>query len=149
MIRRPPRSTLFPYTTLFRSQLCRPDDRIHRTSLDAQSAADAARLVDDRDAARLLDAVARIEGPDFAAEQPRQPADGGVAPGRALIDFGLACRDRFRVGPARRIAAFCALRLGQHRIDSLDQSAHRPFPGVARPRTISPTSPGPLYTRAV
>src|SRR3712207_7829659 len=24
MIRRPPRSTLFPYTTLFRSKLCRP-----------------------------------------------------------------------------------------------------------------------------
>src|SRR3712207_7721512 len=27
MIRRPPRSTLFPYTTLFRSQLQRPPDR--------------------------------------------------------------------------------------------------------------------------
>src|SRR5207248_6330527 len=26
MIRRPPRSTLFPYTTLFRSKLCVPDD---------------------------------------------------------------------------------------------------------------------------
>src|SRR2546427_8641160 len=25
MIRRPPRSTLFPYTTLFRSRLCDPD----------------------------------------------------------------------------------------------------------------------------
>src|SRR2546430_8190261 len=30
MIRRPPRSTLFPYTTLFRSQEQRPDD--HRVS---------------------------------------------------------------------------------------------------------------------
>src|SRR2546427_3094502 len=27
MIRRPPRSTLFPYTTLFRSRDLRPDDR--------------------------------------------------------------------------------------------------------------------------
>src|SRR3712207_8985257 len=27
MIRRPPRSTLFPYTTLFRSREARPDDR--------------------------------------------------------------------------------------------------------------------------
>src|SRR2546430_5991682 len=27
MIRRPPRSTLFPYTTLFRSQIQVPDDR--------------------------------------------------------------------------------------------------------------------------
>src|SRR5947199_7033376 len=30
MIRRPPRSTLFPYTTLFRSRLARELDRHHR-----------------------------------------------------------------------------------------------------------------------
>src|SRR3712207_7015697 len=30
MIRRPPRSTLFPYTTLFRSPLGRPSDRLYR-----------------------------------------------------------------------------------------------------------------------
>src|SRR3712207_4630459 len=30
MIRRPPRSTLFPYTTLFRSQLHTVDDRVGR-----------------------------------------------------------------------------------------------------------------------
>src|SRR5438309_5769829 len=30
MIRRPPRSTLFPYTTLFRSELDRRRDHIHR-----------------------------------------------------------------------------------------------------------------------
>src|SRR5258707_7932603 len=29
MIRRPPRSTLFPYTTLFRSVLVQPEDRLH------------------------------------------------------------------------------------------------------------------------
>src|SRR2546430_5456996 len=29
MIRRPPRSTLFPYTTLFRSDLASPDKSIH------------------------------------------------------------------------------------------------------------------------
>src|SRR3712207_7267093 len=29
MIRRPPRSTLFPYTTLFRSELGRPGDGLH------------------------------------------------------------------------------------------------------------------------
>src|SRR5438445_6814989 len=32
MIRRPPRSTLFPYTTLFRSQLCLPTTR-HRQAI--------------------------------------------------------------------------------------------------------------------
>src|SRR2546430_12415505 len=30
MIRRPPRSTLFPYTTLFRSQSARPDEKQDR-----------------------------------------------------------------------------------------------------------------------
>src|SRR5256885_5948630 len=30
MIRRPPRSTLFPYTTLFRSQPDRPPNHLHR-----------------------------------------------------------------------------------------------------------------------
>src|SRR5438477_3428865 len=34
MIRRPPRSTLFPYTTLFRSIRCQGDLEIHRVSLD-------------------------------------------------------------------------------------------------------------------
>src|SRR5208337_1108396 len=34
MIRRPPRSTLFPYTTLFRSTLV--DDLLHRLVTDAQ-----------------------------------------------------------------------------------------------------------------
>src|SRR5258708_24831653 len=39
MIRRPPRSTLFPYTTLFRSQLSNPfqvDQRIHMYSFFVQ-----------------------------------------------------------------------------------------------------------------
>src|SRR3712207_8257052 len=31
MIRRPPRSTLFPYTTLFRSSVVDPDLRVHDT----------------------------------------------------------------------------------------------------------------------
>src|SRR5260370_26305657 len=32
MIRRPPRSTLFPYTTLFRSQLCSADEVLRQHS---------------------------------------------------------------------------------------------------------------------
>src|SRR3712207_8363251 len=35
MIRRPPRSTLFPYTTLFRSQLV-PDRAVHQQCRDAR-----------------------------------------------------------------------------------------------------------------
>src|SRR3712207_7421343 len=33
MIRRPPRSTLFPYTTLFRSKIYISDDRLHEISV--------------------------------------------------------------------------------------------------------------------
>src|SRR5205814_9853382 len=36
MTRRPLRSTLFPYTTLFRSQLCTDGRRVHDRLLDSQ-----------------------------------------------------------------------------------------------------------------
>src|SRR5437016_10135542 len=48
MIRRPPRSTLFPYTTLFRSGAIgrgRPEDRAGRYGLGKEAAADAAEPV--------------------------------------------------------------------------------------------------------
>ena len=38
MIRRPPRSTLFPYTTLFRSQSV---DKVNETQMDSKKLADA------------------------------------------------------------------------------------------------------------
>src|SRR5256886_6512456 len=62
MIRRPPRSTLFPSTPLFRSQLERIDlahghagclQRAHGTTLVAAASLDADRC--DREAAQLLD----------------------------------------------------------------------------------------------
>src|SRR2546425_4630152 len=40
MIRRPPRSTLFPYTTLFRSHLCRPSR--HRRAISSPGQSDPA-----------------------------------------------------------------------------------------------------------
>src|SRR5438309_7378014 len=52
MIRRPPRSTLFPYTTLFRSPAARGDrrgrrvDRRHEARLARQPVEDDARAVD-------------------------------------------------------------------------------------------------------
>src|SRR2546430_15012292 len=42
MIRRPPRSTLFPYTTLFRSQAA---DHTHRSTIEPPQAARIAQLV--------------------------------------------------------------------------------------------------------
>src|SRR2546426_8526579 len=51
MIRRPPRSTLFPYTTLFRSLGCRPqDDRVRtREVLRAERLADCSALPEAKD----------------------------------------------------------------------------------------------------
>src|SRR3712207_8870204 len=78
MIRRPPRSTLFPYTTLFRSlgRAVRPgeaDDRLRRLDLG-----DLRRLVPEQDLAAAVEPrrdqvlehlVLRVEGGDPAAGQ--------------------------------------------------------------------------------
>src|SRR3712207_8508875 len=75
MIRRPPRSTLFPYTTLFRSQAGRVvgDDRVRHAVLADQRREGAG--VDAGDA----DDAARLEpGVEVAGRAPvRRVADGG------------------------------------------------------------------------
>src|SRR2546430_12479917 len=59
MIRRPPRSTLFPYTTLFRSRLpAEPDERdVQRLRLSRQMC-----RVDDEITARDVELVGKDEG---------------------------------------------------------------------------------------
>src|SRR3712207_6908196 len=73
MIRRPPRSTLFPYTTLFRSRDARRRQRARQDRLHRQGAL-AERLRDDRGrrAAAVQPAVQQLDdaGPH-----------GGAAPG--------------------------------------------------------------------
>src|SRR5438874_9874210 len=76
MIRRPPRSTLFPYTTLFRSR--RRGDRRHRTFLSREAPPCAERAVrrdhrhqrqiDDDRADRALDAVRRLRSEEHTSE---------------------------------------------------------------------------------
>src|SRR3712207_8374926 len=82
MIRRPPRSTLFPYTTLFRS-LLRLDER--------------RREVEERG----------IELYDFGTGDPREPTDPKIR--RALID-GLPEVSQYPTTPGKRELreAFCA-----------------------------------------
>src|SRR5688572_31801049 len=66
MIRPPPRSTLFPYTTLFRSQAGIED---RRERLDAV----------DETGAGLADEAGRVECPRGAAFQPVMLRDEGTA----------------------------------------------------------------------
>src|SRR3712207_7140830 len=62
MIRRPPRSTLFPYTTLFRSRNERARAAGHRTGL--------------RESSRGLDGVETRAGHHLAQERDRRGDDG-------------------------------------------------------------------------
>src|SRR3712207_6116920 len=77
MIRRPPRSTLFPYTTLFRSQ----DELVVLGHLlaeaDAAVAEDAALAVD-RDQRRELERLAEVALGLDEAGRARAPAVGDV-----------------------------------------------------------------------
>src|SRR3712207_8225947 len=66
MIRRPPRSTLFPYTTLFRSAICgRRGAPRHPRQLDLAGP-------DPLGADRALDGAARLER-EGVVEDPRRP----------------------------------------------------------------------------
>src|SRR3712207_7428114 len=72
MIRRPPRSTLFPYTTLFRSQC--------RMAVAAQREAKAA-LQHDVDLAVPGDLLSRLQAIPFTADVPGSGGVGAVSAG--------------------------------------------------------------------
>src|SRR2546426_8220219 len=95
MIRRPPRSTLFPYTTLFRSE--RASDLVRGTRLrdvafrkklysEGRPAADAARdpMIE---LARLIDADARAERKIIETQtESKQQAHAQIAKARFAIE---------------------------------------------------------------
>src|SRR2546426_7549205 len=97
MIRRPPRSTLFPYTTLFRSHRRAPRDErmgaaepIARTKRRVVAAAGAGA---GRRRARTFVALVLLEA--LAASHPRRatgpgggPGGGAVAPGGSAVAPG-------------------------------------------------------------
>src|SRR5256885_2956493 len=70
MIRRPPRSTLFPYTTLFRSERPHQPDQVGRRDALGGARIDAAQLqVQDAARARLLGEEARAQFVDPRSEE--------------------------------------------------------------------------------
>src|SRR5258708_39969297 len=124
MIRRPPRSTLFPYTTLFRS--------LFRARLQAHAdlwARAARRTVAGRTAS--VDGCARDlqfrDRPDAAVAARRQRL--ALAPGRSPADL----RSRWRA-PARRQGEGSAKPLVYFRGDAtLTGQGRGPLPGARRP----------------
>src|SRR5690554_7766556 len=68
MIRRPPRSTLFPYTTLFRSASARPR-RCHRRQLSTMS---SASMSGDRKSTRLNSSHVRISYAVFCLKKKKK-----------------------------------------------------------------------------
>src|SRR3712207_8720345 len=93
MIRRPPRSTLFPYTTLFRSAGARVPDRERRALLrrvgvgrdgvggrepDPRRRAGARHVVGDRKSTRLNSSHANISYAVFCLKKKKKKKKSGV-----------------------------------------------------------------------
>src|SRR2546430_5648413 len=72
MIRRPPRSTLFPYTTLFRSQAAdRPGGRGHRPGA-ARGGSSRSRVRGDRKSTRLNSSHSQISYAVFCLKKKKK-----------------------------------------------------------------------------
>jgi len=105
-------------TGAFREQhgvhaLGRTDDRVDRTGLDTERAADAPLLVDQRRGERLFDAMRRVERDHCSTEQRREPGDALCAARRTLVDLRVTARYRLGVRPAAAEPALRALGLRQ------------------------------------
>src|SRR3989475_8881809 len=97
MIRRPPRSTLFPYTTLFRSRLQAPRREIHLHGIGLDVKRARARVQD-----RALKAAIAA---DAESETITLRFDEELPPGNAMLDlawsgnFSPGLRGLYRAGP--------------------------------------------------
>src|SRR3989442_2272639 len=87
MIRRPPRSTLFPYTTLFRSllrsllELVAPDERQCRDDADrCDAGADDEGAGEDRKSTRLNSSHVRISYAVFCLKKKKQTPNPPLSP---------------------------------------------------------------------
>src|SRR2546422_10331063 len=116
MIRRPPRSTLFPYTTLFRSQVgCDLRGRLPRKILDGVehlglAGTLPAQLPHEDRRVRLQSADPVQMAVDVERGELDRPAETGVAPERAADVQPDHERRPGRLGPLRRRARHDAQR---------------------------------------
>src|SRR2546422_10574924 len=82
MIRRPPRSTLFPYTTLFRSQRVEESSRLRRAYVGCGNV---------RRHVELVERIPAVDVSGSRAAQHRRPDSVRLEPGRR--DAGIAALD--------------------------------------------------------
>src|SRR3989454_5996003 len=113
MIRRPPRSTLFPYTTLFRS---RDRTRSHRARRSRAAGMGARGRDQERDRRAL--GTGRADRRGRGSGRPHRPAE----------------RDRRR---ARRAAGGAGPAVRAGRLDQAGGLGHRPGPGAAHRRATA------------
>src|SRR2546422_6344602 len=107
MIRRPPRSTLFPYTTLFRSAILQPETR---NVIDGETAlGNLIELVGHVDAKRLKQLLVK-----FA--RPFQVRDGEIN----MVNHGFPLRSEEHTSePQSRLHLVCRLLLEKKKIKTV------------------------------
>src|SRR3712207_8518393 len=109
MIRRPPRSTLFPYTTLFRSVRCLPDATEGTAVLGLDPTRVAACGVADDAGSRRRHVGGARDLPRRYPLQLQEPhlllSPEGVAPGVAVVAHDPVARDEQRNGVVRHYVA--------------------------------------------
>src|SRR3989442_5116535 len=136
MIRRPPRSTLFPYTTLFRSHVERPEERVARAGRVEAHLVDEL-LEDERVVGEQRDAPLPVVEADRARDHLRHPA-GVSAADLAVPAHQLGARFGREVVPVHLLAA--PLR---HRVEG-EVAARRGLPEEAGGGPLPPLPPPPL-----
>src|SRR3712207_6962456 len=94
MIRRPPRSTLFPYTTLFRSDLIDAETEAQRRQALRQLEGALGGLMEDW-RARLIDALALLEAAlDFSDEDRKSTR---LNSSHANISYAVFCLKKKKI----------------------------------------------------
>src|SRR3712207_110728 len=105
MIRRPPRSTLFPYTTLFRSALGREqDDAAHVPELERGLRVDGEERLLDRADVRPELLNQRLDAHAYLQEPRREPL-ARVRPHRPEVHGAVAAHVALDHAPAGRLAS--------------------------------------------
>src|SRR5690349_23787943 len=100
MIRRPPRSTLFPYTTLFRSRggLTVPEARVDLEALDSDVDVSSASRSTDRKSTRLNSSHVEISYAVFCLKKKKKISHNSWMMQRRNI----ICDSNVAASPARR-----------------------------------------------